>query len=101
MAAPQERQQVDRFIGDKQALEELRAFGADLRFPDCFLSEYVTIGIDGVSRTARIDALDGRLLEAAKMLDGMFHRHFHDRYDVFLFERATQPNCASRRMPIP
>jgi hypothetical protein len=99
VAAPEERQQVDRLIGDEQALEELRAIGAYLGFPDCVLSEYVTIEIHGVSQTARIDALDGRLLEVAKMLDGIFRKHFRDRYDVSLFLRATQPNCASPRMP--
>lgn len=84
---------INRLLKEDQLQAELRTLGENLRFPSCYLSEYLTISIAGVSRTARIDALQGILLHLAGLMDSAFKSAFGQRYDVLLVERATEQQC--------
>ena len=88
---------INRLLKGEQLPSELHALGDSLRFPGCYISEYLTISIGGVFQTARLDALQGTLLHLAGLMDSAFKSAFGQRYDVLLVQRATDQQCGTPR----
>lgn len=87
---PDLRNELDELLQDENLLSD---FGEYLRYPECYLQEELTVGIPGQRVTARIDALNGRLLSLIELLEDISRDQFGKKYMISIVERATQQQC--------
>lgn len=91
--SPDTRREVNKVLAKNEWSEELEGFGDSLRYPSCFIQEDVTIELGDLSSTARIDALEGSLLDLVEILDKAAKHEFGRNYMTSILERATEQIC--------
>ena len=87
--------EVQNLLADHNLERAVANFGEDLRYPEeCYIPEKLTVRVGGVEESARIDALQGKLLELVRALEGSARDRFGQLYSIDIVERATNRECA-------
>jgi hypothetical protein len=80
-------------VEEDELSARLERFGENPRYPQCPVSEQVTITIGAKRATARIDALEGELLSLTELLEEASREQFGEDHLISLVARATRPTC--------
>lgn len=100
-ASPSVRRELEDLLEQGEVERALDRFGDNLRYPDCFIQEELSIEIRGHASAARIDALNGLLLSIVERLDRVAKDEFGRKYMTSIVERATDWECQAGRSAAP
>lgn len=92
-------EELSAILKEQRMIEAVRNFGAHPSCPQYFVFENIEVRYEIFSKTARLDALEGDLLQVTELLEDGFKEVFGRQFQISILERLAELDCREDDAP--